>query len=114
MATIGNLENLQDGLSASLQILLKAYDECTDPAESAALLIQAKQLAAQMSQIETSLFHQQTVQAGAVVDPAFSSAESYTADLKNLAGKYDQISDIIAAGAKLVEAVTVIVGGLSL
>jgi hypothetical protein len=114
MATIDDLEDLQDGISTSIQTLLRAYDQCADPVESAALLLQTKQLAAQMSQIETSLFHQQAVQASPMVDRAFASAEGYTSQLKDMAGNLDRVSDIIATGAKLVDGVTQIVGWLGL
>ena len=114
MATIGDLEDIQDGISASIQTLLRAYDQCADPVESAAILVRSKQLAAQMSQIETGLFHQQSVQASPEVDRAFASARGYTAQLKAMAGDLDRVSEIIATGAKLVDAVTQIIGWLAL
>jgi hypothetical protein len=113
MATIDDLEELQDGISATIQTLLKAYDRCADPVESATILIQTKQLAAQMSQIETGLFHEQTTKAGPVIDQAFASAKGYTARLNEMAGNLERISDMIATASKLVAAVTLIVSGLS-
>ena len=114
MATIGDLEDLQDGISASIQTLLRAYDQCADPVESAAILIQSKQLAAQMAQIETNMFHQQSIRAGPTVDRAFASAKGYTSQLKDMGGHLDRVSDIIATGAKLVGVVTQIVSWLVL
>ena len=114
MATIGDLEDLQDGISASIQTLLRAYDQCADPVESAAILIQAKQLAAQMAQIETNMFHQQSIRAGPTVDRAFASAKGCTSQLKDMGGHLDRVSDIIATGAKLVGVVTQIVSWLVL
>jgi len=114
MATIDDLETLQDGISASIQTLLRAYDQCADPVESAAILIQSKQLAAQMAQIETNMFHQQAIHAGPAVDCAFVSAKGYTSQLKDMGGRLDRVSDIIATGAKLVDVVTQIVRWLAL
>jgi len=113
MATIEDLEGLQEGISASIQTLLQAYDQCADPVESATIMVQTRQLAAQMSQIETSLFHKQTLRAGPVIDQAFASAKGFIAQLKNLAGRFDRMEGIIATGAKLVGAVTPIVSCLT-
>ena len=99
------LQDLQDGLSASIQTILKAYDQCEDPGASATLLQQSHQLAAQMSAIETALFHQQTLQATAVVTGAFSAAAGFTAQLKGLEAGLEKVSDIIGAAAKLIGAV---------
>jgi len=114
MATLGDLEELQDGISASVQTLFRAYDQCTDPVESAAILIQAKQLAAQMAQIETNMFHQQSIQTGPTVDRAFASAKDYTSQLKTLSANLDRVSDIVATGTKLVDVVAQIVSWLLL
>jgi len=114
MATIADLEELQDGISASIQTLLQAYGACADPVLSATILGQSQQLAAQMSQIETNLFHQQAIQAGATIDRAFASARGFTAELKDLARSLDRVSDIITAGAKLVGVVTQIISYLAL
>ena len=114
MATIADLEALQDGISASIQTLLQAYDKCQDPVGSATILGQAQQLAAQMSQIETNLFHQQAIQAGATIDSAFAAARGFTDQLRSFAQTLDRISDIITAGAKLVGVVTQIISYLPL
>jgi hypothetical protein len=114
MATIADLETLQDGISASIQTLLKAYDRCGDPVESATILSQSKQLAAQMSQIETNLFHQQAIQAGEEIDRAFESAMGFTAQLRDLGGNLDRLTEIISTGARLVGAVSQIVSALAL
>ena len=114
MATIADLEELQDGISASIQTLLQAYNQCTDPVESATILSQSQHLAAQMSQIETNLFHQQTIQAGATVDNAFASAKGFTGQLKDLVKSLDRASDIITTGAKLVGVVAQIISVLAL
>ncbi|HZL46227.1 MAG TPA: hypothetical protein VFC28_08370 [Opitutaceae bacterium] len=114
MATIADLEELQDGISASIQTLLQAYGQCADGVASATILGQSQQLAAQMSQIETNLFHQQAIQAGAAIDGAFASAKGFTEQLKAMAKTLDRISDIIATGAKLVGVVTQIVSYLAL
>jgi methyl-accepting chemotaxis protein len=114
MATIADLEELQDGISASIQTLLQAYNQCADPVESATILSQSQQLAAQMSQIETNLFHQQAIQVGATVDNAFASARGFTSQLKDLAKSLDRVSDIITTGAKLVGVVTQIISVLAL
>ncbi len=114
MATIADIEVLQDGISASLQTLLRAYDRCPDPVQCADLLNQARQLAAQMSRIETGLFHQQALQADAAIDRAFISAGSCTGRLKDMAGSLDRVSDIISTAAKLVADVTQIIGFLAL
>jgi|SRR5208283_716004 len=114
MATIADLEALQDGLSASIQTLLQAYGQCADPVQSATILGQSQQLAAQMSQIETNRFHQQTIQAGATVDRAFASVLGFTSQLEDLAKSLDRVSDIITAGAQLVGVVTQIISVLTL
>lgn len=114
MATQKDLEALQDGISASIQTLLQAYDQCTDPVESATIIVQTKQLAAQMSQIETRLFHQQAIQAGPAVDSAFGSAQGFTMQLRAMSGKFERMSEIIGTGAKLVDAVAVLVGCLAI
>jgi hypothetical protein len=114
MATIADLETLQDGISASIQTLLKAYDQCTDPVESAAILSQSRQLAAQMAQLETSLFGQETIQAGSEIDRAFGSARGFTEQLKVLAGSLDRVSEIISTGARLAGVVAQIVNCLAL
>jgi len=112
MATIADLEDLHDGLSASIQALLQAYGQCADPVESATILGQSQQLAAQMSQIETNLFHQRAIAAGASIDSAFASAGGFTQQLKDMAGKLERVSDIILTAAKLVSVVTQIIGFL--
>ena len=114
MATIADLEDLQDGISASIQTLLQAYGQCRDPVESATILGQSQQLAAQMSQIETNLFHQQAIAAGATIDSAFASAKGFTQQLKDMAKTLDRVSDIITNGAKLVGVVTQIISYLAL
>jgi hypothetical protein len=96
------LQDLQDGISASIQTILKAYDACNDPVESAALLNQSHQLAAQMSQIETALFHQQAINATATVSSAFTSAQGFIAELNGLTSQLEKVSAIIASAAKLV------------
>ncbi len=114
MATINDLQNLQDGLSASIKSILSSYDATQDPAESATLLNQSHQLAAQMTQIETNLFHQQTIQAGATIDQAFALATGFTAQLTAAAGQLQKISDTIATAAKLIGVVSKIIGYLPL
>ena len=96
------LQDLQDGISASIQTILKAYDACNDPVESATLLNQSHQLSAQMSQIETALFHQQAVNATATVSSAFTSAQGFIAELNGLTTQLEKVSAIITAAAKLV------------
>ena len=114
MATIADLEELQDGISASIQTLLQTYGLCADPVESATILSQSQQLAAQMSQIETNLFHEQTIQQGATIDEAFTAARGFTDQLKAMSQELDRVSDIISTGAKLVAVVTQIVKYLAL
>ena len=114
MATIADLEELQDGISASIQTLLQAYGQCADRVESATILGQSQQLAAQMSQIETNLFHQQTVAAGATIDAAFASARGLTQQLQEVSKSLDRVSEIIATGAKLVGVVAQIISYLAL
>jgi hypothetical protein len=104
--SVPDLQALQDGLNASIQTILKSYDQCTDPVQSAALLTQSQQLAAQMSQIETKLFHQEVVQATAAMTAAFTAATGYTAQLKDMATKLEKASDIVSVAAKLVSVVT--------
>jgi hypothetical protein len=103
------LRDLQDGISASIQTILKAYDQCEDPVGSATLLQQSQQLAAQMSAIETALFHQETVQATTAMADAFTSARGFTAQLKQTEAGLDKVSDIINAAAKLIGVVAQIV-----
>jgi hypothetical protein len=100
-----DLQALQDGLNASIQTILKSYDQCTDPVLSAALLTHSQQLAAQMSQIETSLFHQEAVQATATMTAAFTAANGFTAQLKAMAATLEKASDIVSVAAKLVSVV---------
>ncbi len=114
MATIADLETLQDGISASIQTLLKAYDQCDDPVVSVTILSQSKELAAQMSQIETSLFHQQAIQSGAEIDRAFASAIGFTGQLKDLGRDLERLTEIISTAARLVGAVNQIVSALAL
>jgi len=103
------LRALQDGVSASLQTILKAYDRCEDPVGSATLLQQSQQLAAQMSAMETALFHQETVQATAAMADAFTCASGFTAQLKQMEATLDKVSDIINAAAKLIGVVAQII-----
>jgi len=109
MATIADLEDLQDGISASIQTLLQAYGQCADRVESATILGQSQQLAAQMSQIETNLFHQQAIAAGATIDDAFASAKGFTQQLQDMSRSLDRVTDIITTGAKLVGVVAQII-----
>src|SRR5271166_3001373 len=103
------LQDLQDGISASIQTILKAYGQCQDRVGSATLLQQSQQLAAQMSSIETALFHQQTVDATDAMASAFTAASGFTAQLKQLADGLDKVSDIINAAAKMIGVVAQIV-----
>ena len=95
------LQQLQDGISASIQTVLKAYNACDDPVDCATLLNQSQQLAGQMSRIETALFHQQTIEASAAISGAFDSADGFIAELKQMTKSLDQASKIITAAAKL-------------
>jgi hypothetical protein len=104
--SVPDLQALQDGLNASIQTILKSYDQCTDPVQSAALLSQSQQLAAQMSQIETKLFHQEVVQATATMTAAFTAANGFTAQLKAMDATLEKASDIVSVAAKLVSVVT--------
>jgi hypothetical protein len=104
-----DLQALQDGLNASIQTILKSYDQCTDPVQSAALLTQSQQLAAQMSQIETKLFHQEVVQATATITAAFTAANGFTDQLKAMAASLEKASDIVSIAAKLVSVVAQII-----
>ena len=104
--SVPDLQALQDGINTSIQTILKSYDQCTDPVMSAALLSQSQQLAAQMSQIETSLFHKEAVQATATVTAAFTAANGYTDQLKAMATTLEKASDIVSVAAKLVSVVT--------
>jgi hypothetical protein len=103
------LQTLQDGISASVQILLKAYDQTADPVVSATLLGQQQQLAAQMGQIETAIFHQETVLATATMAAAFTAANGFTAELTGQAQSLDQVSKIITSAAKLIGVVAQII-----
>ncbi len=107
-----DLQALQDGLNASIQTILKSYDQCTDPVQSASLLSQSQQLAAQMSQIETKLFHQEVVQATATITAAFTAANGFTDQLKAMAASLEKASDIVSIAAKLVSAVAQIISCL--
>jgi len=100
------LQQLQDGISAGIQTILQAYDACTDPVESATLLGQSRQLAAQMADLETALFHQQTIAASATVAAAFTAADGFIAELNQAAQSLDRVSQIITASAKLIGVVT--------
>jgi hypothetical protein len=103
--SVQQLQDLQDGINASIQTVLAAYDQCTDPTQSLALINQSQQLSAQMSQIEKTLFNQQTVQANATLSGAFTSASGFTEQLKTMAASLEKVSDIIGMAAKLVGAV---------
>jgi flagellar hook-associated protein FlgK len=107
-----DLQTLQDGINASIQTLLQAYDNCQDPVASQQLIDQANQLTAQMKQIEATLFHQQTVEAGAVLAGAFTSAKGFTDQLNALSKSLDQVSDIISVAGKLVDAVAKVIAVL--
>jgi len=100
------LQQLQDGISASIKTILKAYDACSDPVESATLLGQSRQLSAQMADLETALFHQQTIAASATLAGAFTAADGFIAELNQDAQALDRVSQIITASAKLIGVVT--------
>ena len=106
------LKTLQDGLAASIRTILQAYDQCTAPEMRAQLIDQAQTLSSQMSQIETTLFHQQTLEDSAVLAAAFASAKGYTDQIDELNGKLEKVSDIIAIASKVINAVTQIVSVL--
>ena len=114
MATVTTeqLQALQDDINASVQVILQAYDQCQDKQQSLDLIGQANQLTAQMNQIERSLFHQQTLDAAQAAN-AISAADGCTAQLGALAKNLEKVSEIVAAGAKLVGAVTQVVGWLA-
>ncbi len=114
MPDIDDLQKLQDGLSVSIKSLLKAYDQSKDPVESATLLDQSQQLSAQMTQIETNIFHQQTVQAGATIDDAFTAAGGLVDQLTAATAKLQKISDAISIAAKLISVVAKIASYLPL
>lgn len=107
--SVQDLQDLQDGISASIKAILATYDDCTDSAESATLLAQSQQLSALMSQIETILFHKQETEATDTIKAGFTAANGYIAQLKDMAGKLEKVSDIISAAAKLVSTVTQII-----
>jgi hypothetical protein len=107
--TPAQLQGLQDGINTNIQIVLKAYDQCSDPAASASLISQSKQLSEQMDQIETALFHQQTGQASVAVAAAFTSAMGFTAELTAQAQSLGQVTQIIATAAKVIGAVAQII-----
>lgn len=109
-----DLQTLQDGLNSSIQTLLKAYDQCTDPEASAQLIGQVDQLTSQMKQIETNLFHQQTVAATDVLNSAFTAAQGYTAKLIELGGRLAQVATIISTAGKLISVVAQIIAALPL
>jgi hypothetical protein len=103
------LQALQDGISASIKTILATYDACTDPTESATLLAQSQQLSAQMSQIETILFHKQATEATDTIKAGFAAANGYIAELKDMAGDLEKVSDIISSSAKLISVLTQII-----
>jgi hypothetical protein len=107
-----DLQALQDGISANIQTILKAYDACNDPVQSATLIVQSQELAAQMSKIETALFHQETLEATATMSSAFDSANGFTAQLNGMAASLEKAADIIAVAAKVIGAVAEIVSHL--
>jgi len=107
--SVQDLQDLQDGISASIKAILATYDGCSDQAESATLLAQSQQLSAQMSQIETILFHKQETEATDTIKAGFAAANGYIAQLKDMAGNLEKVSDIISAAAKLVSTVTQII-----
>lgn len=107
-----DLKTLQDSLAASIRTILQAYDQCTVPEMRAQLINQAQMLSSQMSQIETLLFHQQTLEASAVLTAAFASAKGYTDQLNGLNQQLEHVSDIISIAGKVVNAVTQIVNVL--
>ena len=109
-----DLQTLQDGLNASIQTLLNAYDQCADSEASAQLIDQVNQLTSQMKQVETNLFHQQTVEATDVLNSAFASAQGYTAKLNDLGKKLGQVAAIVSTAGKLISVVAQIVAALPL
>jgi hypothetical protein len=106
------LKELQRGVSTSLQALQATYVQCQDPTECLTLIGQSQQLAAQMTQLEQALFHQQTLDAEASLQDAFSAAQGLTAQLTALSAKLDKISDAIGAAAKLISLVAQIIAKL--
>jgi CHASE3 domain sensor protein len=107
--TTSQLQDLQDGISASLQTLQKAYALTNDPGQSQNLINQSQDLATQMAQFEKTLFAQQTLDAEAAVQAAFSSAQGLTDQLKAMAGNLEKVSDVISIAAKLIAALAQIV-----
>jgi len=107
--TTSQLQDLQDGISASLQTLQKAYALTSDPTESQTLANQTQDLAGQMAQMEKTLFAQQTLDAETTVQAAFTSAQGLTAQLKAMAGNLEKVSEVISIAAKLVAAVAQVV-----
>jgi hypothetical protein len=107
-----DLKSLQDGLSASIQTILQAYDQCTSPEVRPQLLDQAQMLSSQMSRIETMLFHQQTLEASDVLTAAFASAKGFTDQIGGLNNQLERVSEIISLAGKVINAVTQIVNFL--
>jgi flagellar hook-associated protein FlgK len=106
------LKTLQDGLAASIRTILQAYDQCTAPDMRAQLIDQAQMLSSQMSQIETTLFHQQTLEASATLAAAFASAKGFTDQIDKLNNNLEKVSDIISLAGKVINTVTQIVNVL--
>ena len=109
--TTDQLQALQDDISAGVQVILQAYDQCKDAQQSLDLMNQAQQLSAQMAEIEQALFHQQTLEA-AEAATALTAANGFTSQLTAMAKSLEQVSNIVAAGAKLIGAVTQVVAYL--
>jgi hypothetical protein len=103
------LKTLQDDLAVSIQTILTAYDQCTAPEMRSQLLDQAQMLSSQMSQIETRVFHQQTLEASAVLTAAFASAKGYTDQIDGLNNKLEQVSEIISLAGKVINVVAQII-----
>jgi hypothetical protein len=99
--TPDQIKELQRGVSKSLQALQASYVACQDPTECLTLINQSQQLAAQMTQLEQALFHQQTVEAETTLQDAFAAAHGLTAEVTALSGRLDKISDAISSAAKL-------------